>query len=212
MRGATMRVVAVTPIHVTEQELKRRQQRYDRIAPAGLKVELRNLAEPAITALNQPADVRSSDTLLAEEINQCDLTEFDFFMPDCVLDPGFRKNQTADVVGMLELVVSNLVTQGHQVGAVTRNQAIGDELVRRVGEYGFADNFAGLELLDLSFDAINDEELWHEKLAAAVEKLAANGATVVINGCSAVNVDQSKVKVPVVDPAQMALEILVSKK
>ncbi len=38
-----MKVVSVTPIHVTEEELKRRQARYERLAPVGITVELRNL-------------------------------------------------------------------------------------------------------------------------------------------------------------------------
>lgn len=206
-----MRIISITPIHVTEEELQRRQERYDRIAPSGLKVELRNLPHRSITALDKEADVRNSDQLLAGEIPEVDLTEAEFFMPDCVLDPGYRKNSNESVVGMLDLVMSDLVAQGHKVGAVTRNQPIGDELVRRVGEYGYAADFAGLRILELSFDAITDEELWHDKLIEAVEELAAQGATVVINGCSAVNVDQSRLPVDVVDPAELALEILLNR-
>jgi Asp/Glu/hydantoin racemase len=100
------------------------------------------------------------------------------------------------------------VAAGGKVGAVTRNESIGNELVRRVGEYGFANHFVDLEVLNLSFDAINDEEHWHRALKIAVDRLAAKGATVVINGCSAVNVDQSQLSIPVVDPAELVLKII----
>jgi aspartate/glutamate racemase len=45
-----------------------------------------------------------------------------------------------------------------------------------------------------------------------VEKLAAKGATVVINGCSAVNVDQSQLSLEVVDPAELALKLILEQK
>jgi Asp/Glu/hydantoin racemase len=112
---------------------------------------------------------------------------------------------------MLESVTAHLVSAGHKVGAVTRNDTIGNELVRRIGEYGFADSFVGLEVLNLSFEAINDEEQWHRALKIAVDRLAAKGATVVINGCSAVNVDQSQLSLEVVDPAELALKLIFEK-
>lgn len=206
-----MRVVSITPIHVTADELDRRQRRYERIAPAGLTFELINLPHPALTALDGPVDVKDSDFFLVEEIQKMDLSGADYFLPDCILDPGYRKNSKDSVVGMLDLVMSSLVAQGHKVGAVTRNPHIGAELVRRVHEYGYGENFIDLEVLDLSFAAITDESLWHDKLETAVQILADKGATVVINGCSAVNVDQSRLRIKVVDPAEMALEILINR-
>lgn len=206
-----MKVVAITPIHVTDEELLRRQERYQRLAPEGLTVELRNLSHSTPVALDQDSDVRSSDSGLMEDITNIELNSCDFLLPDCVLDPGFRQNLDSKTVGMLESVTAHLVSAGHKVGAVTRNDTIGNELVRRISEYGFADSFVGLEVLNLSFEAINDEEQWHRALKIAVDRLAAKGATVVINGCSAVNVDQSQLSLEVVDPAELALKLIFEK-
>lgn len=207
-----MRVVAITPIHVTEDELKRRQERYNRLAPKGVTVELRNLSHQSPVALDNEGDVRTSDKGILDDMCHLEKGSYDYLLPDCVLDPGFRQSSEESVVGMLESVMSHLVKNGHKVGAVTRNEAIGAELVRRVKEYGFGDQFVGLEVLDLSFEAINDEELWHQALKIATDKLASEGATVVINGCSAVNVDQSQLKIEVVDPAELALKIIFEQK
>jgi len=152
--------------------------------------------------------VRASDESLYSELSAAGGADADFVMPDCVLDPGFRLEVEGQVVGMLQNVLSYLAAKGHKIGAVTRNEAIGAELERRVAEYGFAQNYVGREVLNLSFDAINDEELWHEALTKAVDSLAAQGATVVINGCSAVNVQQDRLKLEVVDPAELALQII----
>jgi Asp/Glu/hydantoin racemase len=203
-----MKVVSITPIHVTEEELKRRQARYERLAPAGITVELRNLSEKSLNALEKDSDVRASDFALLADASEINLEIGEVLLPDCILDPGFRQNASATTIGMLESVMGHLVAAGGKVGAVTRNESIGNELVRRVGEYGFANHFVDLEVLNLSFDAINDEEHWHRALKIAVDRLAAKGATVVINGCSAVNVDQSQLSIPVVDPAELVLKII----
>jgi Asp/Glu/hydantoin racemase len=207
-----MKVVSITPIHVTEKELTRRQERYQRLAPAGVTVELRNLSHQSPVALDNDNDVRSSDSNLLADISHINLDSYDVVLPDCILDPGFRKNASETTVGMLDSVMHHLVEAGNKVGAVTRNESIGKELVRRVGEYGYADSFIGLEVLNLSFDAINDEEEWHRALKIAVDRLADKGATVVINGCSAVNVDQSQLRLTVVDPAELALKLIVENK
>lgn len=206
-----MKVVSITPIHVTDKELARRQERYQRLAPAGVTVELRNLSHQSPVALDVVSDVRASDSGLMADAAEIILEEGEYLLPDCILDPGFRQNASPTTIGMLDSVMRHLVSTGGTVGAVTRNQSIGDELVRRVGEYGFADHFVGLEVLNLSFDAINDEEEWHRALKIGVDKLAAKGATVVINGCSAVNVDQSQLSLPVVDPAELALKLIADK-
>jgi Asp/Glu/hydantoin racemase len=203
-----MKVVSITPIHVTDEELKRRQARYERLAPAGITVELRNLSEQSLNALEKDSDVRASDFALLADASEINLEFGEVLLPDCILDPGFRQNASATTIGMLESVMGHLVAAGGKVGAVTRNESIGNELVRRVGEYGFANHFVDLEVLNLSFDAINDEEHWHRALKIAVDRLAAKGATVVINGCSAVNVDQSQLSIPVVDPAELVLKII----
>lgn len=207
-----MKVVSITPIHVTDEELKRRQARYERLAPAGITVELRNLSEQSLNALEKDSDVRASDFALLADASEINLEIGEVLLPDCILDPGFRQNASATTIGMLESVMGHLVAAGGKVGAVTRNESIGNELVRRVGEYGFANHFVDLEVLNLSFDAINDEEHWHRALKIAVDRLAAKGATVVINGCSAVNVDQSQLSIPVVDPAELVLKIIADQK
>jgi Asp/Glu/hydantoin racemase len=206
-----MKVVSITPIHVTDKELARRQERYQRLAPAGVTVELRNLSHQSPVALDNKNDVQSSDSNLASDISEINADSYDVLLPDCILDPGFRQNRSENTVGMLDSVMKHLVDAGNKVGAVTRNESIGQELVRRVGEYGYADSFVGLEVLNLSFDAINDEEEWHRALKIGVDRLADLGATVVINGCSAVNVDQSQLQLPVVDPAELVLQLISEK-
>lgn len=64
-----MKIVSITPIHVTAAELERRQQRYNRIAPSGVTVELRNLTQGSPTALDTPTDVRASDASLLTELS-----------------------------------------------------------------------------------------------------------------------------------------------
>ena len=207
-----MRVITITPVHVTEEEFNRRQARYNRISPEGMKVVLVNFSELEPKELETSIDVLASDLGLKSDMQSLDNKDFDFLMPDCVLDPGFRQDGDEFVVGMLECVMKNLVDSGHRIGSVTRNEAIGAELVRRVEEYGYSANFVGNEVINLSFDAISNDYLWHGSLEIAVEKLAGKGASIVINGCSAVNLIESRLVVDVIDPAEMALKLIMDRK
>jgi Asp/Glu/hydantoin racemase len=207
-----MRVIAITPVHVTEEEFNRRQTRYDRISPDGLKVVLINFSELEPKELETSLDVLASDLGLIADIHSINREDFDFLMPDCVLDPGFRQDGDEFVVGMLECVMTNLISSGHRIGSVTRNEAIGAELVRRIDEYGYSANFVGNEVINLSFDAISNDELWHQSLESAVQKLANKGASIVINGCSAVNLIEAKLVLEVIDPAEMALSLIMDRK
>jgi len=207
-----MRVIVITPVHVTEEEFNRRQARYDRISPDDLKVVLINFSELEPKELETSLDVLASDLGLIADIHSINREDFDFLMPDCVLDPGFRQDGDEFVVGMLECVMSNLISSGHRIGSVTRNEAIGAELVRRIDEYGYSANFVGNEVINLSFDAISNDDLWHQPLESAVQKLANKGASIVINGCSAVNLIEAKLVLEVIDPAEMALSLIMDRK
>ena len=200
-----MRVIAITPVHVTEEEFNRRQARYDRISPDGLKVVLINFSELEPKELETSLDVLASDLGLIADIHSIN-------REDCVLDPGSRQDGDEFVVGMLECVMTNLISSGHRIGSVTRNEAIGAELVRRIDEYGYSANFVGNEVINLSFDAISNDDLWHQSLESAVQKLANKGASIVINGCSAVNLIEAKLVLEVIDPAEMALSLIMDRK
>ena len=81
-----MKVVSITPIHVTEEELKRRQARYERLAPVGITVELRNLSEQSLNALEKDSDVRASDLALLADALEINLEIDEVLMPDCILE------------------------------------------------------------------------------------------------------------------------------
>jgi hypothetical protein len=91
-------------------------------------------------------------------------------------------------------------------------KAIGAELVRRVEEYEYSSNFVGNEVINLSFDAISNDDLWHQSLETAVQNLSDKGASIVINGCSAVNLIEAKLVLEVIDPAEMALSLIMDRK
>lgn len=207
-----MRVIAITPVHVTEEEFIRRQARYDRISPDGLKVVLINFSGLEPKELETSLDVLVSDLGLIADIHSINRADFDCLMPDCVLDPGFRQDGDEFVVGMLECVMTNLISSGHRAGSVTRNEAIGAELVRKIDEYGYSANFVGNEVINLSFDAISNDDLWHQSLESVVQRLANKGASIVINGCSAVNLIEAKLVLEVIDPAEMALSLIMDRK
>ncbi|HVV09487.1 aspartate/glutamate racemase family protein [Amycolatopsis sp.] len=200
------RIFSVTPIHVEPDELDRRRRRYAELAPDGLTVELVDAGPGAPAQLAAEADLEASEGVVAAAL--AGVEGYDFLMPDCVLDPGVPEG--ARGAGMLRVVVDHLVAEGHRVAAVTRNKVIGDELARKVREYGHGEAFLGVAVLDLDVDAIADTAAWNGAMRSALDGLAAKGATAVINGCSAVEVEQPAGAPLVVDPAAVALRLLAS--
>jgi Asp/Glu/hydantoin racemase len=206
-----MRVFAVTPIHVGADELRRRQARYDRLAPEPLRIVLHDLPADAPRGLDTPGDVRRSERYVAEALAAAPAEEYQAAFADCVLDPGVQAaavGAAVPVYGLLRLAGGFIAGTGRRFGAVTRNEPISREFQRMVGHYGLSDQFTRVEVLDLDFDAIADDQLWNDRLAAAVTELAAQGAEIVVNGCSAVDLQDLPHGVVVMDPTLVALRML----
>ncbi len=202
-----MRIKAITPIHVGADELSRRQQRYHRLSPHGLHVDLVDLRgdQGVPRALETSADIRRSEALVLEEAERTSPSEYDAVLPDCVLDPGVGTTleNGLPLLGILRLSTSVLMGLGLPFAAVARNQAIADELAARVRDYGWDRMFQGVRVLDLTFDDISMGNSWDAAITEAVAELTEAGA--VINGCSAVDVRPGRPGPAIVDPTAAAL-------
>jgi Asp/Glu/hydantoin racemase len=209
-----MRIRAITPIRVSEAELARRQARYRALSPPGIEVELVNPPDrPRVPGrLDSARDIRVSEELVIEEALRTDPARHDAVLPDCVLDPGLDRLERESPVpafGILKLSAGLLVSLGHRFAAFTRNRPIGEELRDRLEAYGFLPHFDRVEVLDLTFEAIADDEGWNEALREAGQRFSGSSTTAVVNGCSAVELRPSSGStVAVVDPTRLALASL----
>ncbi|GAA1211156.1 hydantoin racemase [Prauserella alba] len=216
---SVVRALAVTPIQLPDEEIRRRQSRYDRLAPPGLEIVLRDVGPAAPGALDTDTAVRVSERAVASALDAAlaDRTAgWDLAFPDCVLDPavpagvgtGGAAPSGTTIHGLLKLSAGVLAARGERFGAVVRNEAIAAELTRRLAAYGLVAYSAGVEVLDLPFDAIADTATWNAALGGAVTRLAERGATAVLNGCSAVDVEPADLAARIVDPTALALRLL----
>ena len=205
-----MRILAITPIAVTEEELARRQARYDRLCPVGLAVHLENVGTGSEVpwALETAEDIGASEAALIERYAAADTERFDAFLPDCVLDPvvDHADRVPLPVHGIGRLAAHYLAGFGWEIGAVARNRAIAAELDRKLESYGLTP-VQPTAVMDLSVDDIADEVTW----AAAVERTVAGlGARAVINACSAVEVKQGTGGPLLLDPTATALRMIAT--
>jgi Asp/Glu/hydantoin racemase len=200
-----MRLLAITPIVVSDAELARRQRRYDALAPDGVTVVLEHLGEGP-RALETEVDVRDSEQALLERYRAVDPDGWDGFLPDCVLDPvvGLGHGLSRPVHGLARLASAFVVGQGARMAAVARNDAIARELDRKLAEYDV--RLVGpTTVLDLAVEDIADDDAW----AAAVESRVADlDCDFVLNACSAVEVADQQRAPFLLDPTRTALALL----
>lgn len=205
-----MKLLAITPISVSSEELSRRQARYTRLCPVGVTVHLEALGDSTEVprALDTAEDIEASEQALLNRLRGADPTGVDAFLPDCVLDPAVDvagAGLARPVLGLLKLTGHYLAGQGLSVGAIARNEAIASELDRKYVSYGLAPIVGGTRVLGLAVEDIADDEAWQ----SAVETQLGEGvAEVAINGCSAVEVRPSGRRPVVIDPTAVALQLL----
>ncbi|GEP28575.1 hypothetical protein CLE01_31730 [Cryobacterium levicorallinum] len=201
-----MQLLAITPIAVSVEEIARRQHRYDRLVPAGVRVLVENLGDgsEAPRSLETHDDIVASEQCLIARYRAVDGTGWSGFLPDCVLDPVVDSPPglfARPVYGILKLTTTFFLGQGLTVGAVARNDTIARELDRQLALYGGGDS--STFVLELSVDDISDEARWAR---ATRDLLATATDDAVINGCSAVDVQAGETRL--IDPTALALQLL----
>lgn len=203
-----MRLRAITPIVVPDDELARRRARYDELCPPGVSLHLDNLpAGP--DRLESEEQIRESEHFVYREGLRTDPELYDGIFLDCVLDPALERLQAdapIPVFGMTRIVSGYLASMGLRMSAVARNKAIADELAARVAAAGWSGLFDGVVVLDLSLADIADTSRWNRAVADAVAA-GEFQADAVINGCSAVEVRPAGGP-PVLDPTALALRLI----
>ncbi|WP_329455936.1 aspartate/glutamate racemase family protein [Streptomyces sp. NBC_01497] len=220
-----MKILSVAPVRVDAAELARRRDRYQQLSPLGMEFTLEPAGRGAPGQFATADDIAASTESVTEALVAPPGGGFAYRMPDCVLDPGVPltpDGSPVPTVGMLRLTAAHLVATGRRFGAVTRNRAIGDALADRIEEYGYGPWFAGVSVLDLDFDAIPDTGRWNAAVRTALDGFAARGVTAVVNGCSAVTVEETDadgagdegspapITARLVDPARLALRLLAA--
>lgn len=206
-----MRLKTIAPLHLTPDELHRRQDRYDRLAPAPLNMTMVNLPADAPLTLGTEAACRASDEFVYKEAITTNPEGFDGIFLDCVLDPSseeLERDSPLPVFSLLKLSAMHLASLGHQLAAVTRNGVIADELEHKIKSYGLADCFYGVIVLNLSYENVADDAKWNAALSSTKDEAKRRGATALINGCSAVDVEQQDSSLVIVDPTELALKLI----
>lgn len=207
-----MRIYAATPLHVGEEELARRQARYDRIAPDGITLELHDLPTDAPRSLETQQEVRSSEQFVIEALSAAP-QGVDAVFADCVLDPGIATLQRRLSIPAIGILRTNLAVGralGRPTAAVVRNQAIADEMRVVADASGLGDALVDIRLLNLDFAAVTDHDRWQARLETVATEAAQAGATLLLNGCSAVETEVTSAPVTVYDPVARALRLVAA--
>lgn len=203
-----MRLLAITPIHVGETELARRQTRYDTLSPHGVTVHLEDLGTGSDVpdALETAEDIVASEAALVQRYADADLVGIDGFLPDCVLDPvvEHESSMPRPVFGIGRLSAHFAAGFGVRLGAVARNPAIATELDRKLRSYGIV-TAQDTAVLNLSVEDIADDVAWATAVQRTVRGLSCD---YVINACSAVDITEHHDGPFLLDPTWAALQLI----
>jgi|DewCreStandDraft_3_1066083.scaffolds.fasta_scaffold01692_4 Asp/Glu/hydantoin racemase len=212
-----MRLRVITPIHVTPEELDRRQERYRRLAPPGITLEVSNLPDhPEVPRrLDSRDDIVASESFVYSEGMRTDPRVYDGIFLDCVLDPALeplRAESGLAVFGPLRLTLGLLSGLGWRFAGVCRNEAIARALEERIRSYGYGSLLAGVEVLSLDFAAVSDNTVWNAAMQGVLDALEARGEVqALVNGCSAVDCTASRGgMVKVIDPVAVSLAMIAT--
>lgn len=206
-----LRIRAIAPLRLTPEEMGRRQRRYHQLGRELIHIDLTNLDAGAPERLETAEDIARSEEAVQEKVRSTDTSRYDCILPDCVLDPavGDAPQTGIPVFGILRLVSGHLASLGLTFAAVTRNDAIGKELRRRIEEYGFARSLKAVRVMDADFCLISDDTGWAQRLSPITASLARDRTRMLVNGCSAVDLPDDRINgVTVVDPAKLAIQLL----
>jgi Hydantoin racemase len=206
-----LRIKAIAPLHLSHDELARRQRRYDLLGGDTVHIELTNLDPAAPERLDSAEDITRSEQAVGAIVRATDAARYDGILPDCVLDPAIGEPgpHGMPVFGILRLACGHLASLGVRFAAVTRNAAIAAELRRRLDEYRLAESLDSVRVLDTDFCLIADDQAWAQSIEPVTAALQQAGVGVLVNGCSAVNLPQDRLDgVPVVDPTKLAIRLI----
>lgn len=208
-----MKIRAITPIRVGDEELQRRQARYDRLCPEGIHINLEDLPDAPESPLElaSPAHLVASEKISVELGSTTDPATYDALLPDCVLDPGVVELDdyaAVPVLAITRLSAHFLAALGTRFGVITRNSTIAEEYRAVIDRYGLSSVFAGAYVLDLDVADIADTEKWNAAVAHAATEAESDGVSVLLNGCSAVETAINKTGIRIVDPTALALKTI----
>jgi len=165
---------------------------------------------------------QSLDVLAAEaDIDCCTLPDGPFgdaYVIACYSDPALeecRERFDKPIFGMQQSAVETAARGGRRFGVV----ALSDESIRRhikrVGALGFSDQLAGELPLDVTVDeAANDPDTLEKVITQGRRLIDDQGAESLVLGCAGMAAlrrpAEQALAVPVIDPAQAAVELAIA--
>jgi Asp/Glu/hydantoin racemase len=143
--------------------------------------------------------------------------DFDAYIIACYSDPGLaecRREFDKPVFGMQQSAVETAVSIGGQFGVLALSDRSIARHVSYIRQLGFTDRLAAELPLNISVDeAANDAGTFDKVMLAGNKLVSEFGASSIILGCAGMaaikDAVESKMPVPVIEPAQAAVELAI---
>ncbi len=211
----TFRVRIISPLKATENDIIRRQQRYQEHADSDTTVTVLNL-DTGPAALNTPGDVLLSAASIFQRAVATRAEDFDAILIDCVFDPSVAELQEATSIptfGPTRTTLALLALAAPSFSIVARTDRQCEMLADVVAANGYTQKLRSLRALGITYEQAKQEHVFAEAMIAQVRNVVAeDGAQAVMFGSTTMALTDEIVAaasgVPLFMPGLTALRVM----
>lgn len=211
----TFRVKIISPLQASEDDLLRRQRRYNEQAISDTQLVVENLTGGP-TALNTAGDVLTSAAAIFQQGKSTNKDDFDAILIDCVFDPAVEELQEATGLpsfGPTEVTLPLISLMSSNFSIIARTNRQCELLSETVTTYGFGDQIRSTRALDISYEEAKQADVFNQVMSERLhEAVESDGAQAILFGSTTMAISgEMRTRsqgVPLFMPGMVALNVM----
>jgi allantoin racemase len=211
----TFRVRILSPLKATEDDLARRQRRYNEVATPDTELRVENL-RGGPPALNNSADVLLSAAAILQQAVDTTAGRWDAILIDCVFDPALQEiseSVSIPVFGPTRTTLPLIPLVADNFAVIARSQRQCELLADLIEREGYGDYLRSVRALDISYEEAKQPHIFNRvmtnRLRSAVQE---DGARAIMFGSTTMAISDemyaAAAGVPLFMPGMVALRVI----
>lgn len=209
------RIKIISPLEATEDDLLRRQRRYNEQAASGTQLVVENLAGgPA--ALDTAGDVLTSAAAIFQQAKNTTSDDYDAILIDCVFDPAveeLREETGIPTFGPTRVTLPLISLVSPNFSIIARSNRQCELLTETVTAYGFGHQICSIRALGISYEEAKQPGIFNRAMWESLEDaVSSDGARAIMFGSTTMSITgEMRTRshgVPLFMPGMVALKVI----